>query len=452
MKGYRVVFPIALVVLLVASWYTMISKNSGKEDKLNQYLSEARRWAAEGVPKKALDGYQKALKLRDDPDIYVEVSEFFKTQELTRENLEWCTKFYKNFPKNAKAYDCMLEAYVYEQDYEKCFDVIETAKKRQIQSEYIDSVIESLKYVYKVQRASYDNPSVFTNGLCPVYDQGYWGYMDRFGNMIEPCKYLMAYPFSNEGYASVVTQNQEAYFIDKNGEKAFHPDGFESLGMMVGGVFNAKITDNSYVYMKEKISSGDEVSKDSADVNSNYQKLSDEYEYASVMNGAAAVMKGGSWQVIGSDFQTIIDGLVDVKLDEREIACLNDRLFVAKTKDQYIMIDYKGNQIGNSVFEDAMVFAGEGPTAVKVDGKWRFVNKDGSFISDKTYDGARPFCNGLAAVCVDGKWGFVDENEEVVIEPQFMETKEFSDKGSCFVKTDENKWQLLTIYRLNREG
>lgn len=451
MKGYRVLLPIALIAMMIGSWYMIISKNTGKEDKYNQYLSEARRWAAEGVPKKTLEGYEKVLAIRDDPDVYVEVSEFFKKQAMPKDNLKWCTNFYKKFPKEPKAYDCMLEAYVNEQDYEKCYDVIETAQKRQIQTDYIDSVTESLKYVYNVQRASYDYPTVYTNGVCPVFDRGYWGYMDRYGNMVVPCMFEEANPFSNEGYASVVSQNKESYFIDMEGETAFHPVGFESLGMMVGGVFNAKIADGRYVYMREKISSGDDVSEDYSDPAGNYEQLSEEYEYASVMNGVAAVKKNGTWQIIGYDFKTIMDGLQDIKLDERQIACLNERLFVAKSEGQYIMVDDKGNQIGSSTFEDAMVFASEDPTAVKVDGKWRFINKDGNYISDKTYDGARPFSNGLAAVCIDGKWGFVDTSETVVIEPEFLETKNFSDKGSCFVRLDSEKWRLLTIYRLNRE-
>ena len=58
--------------------------------------------------------------------------------------------------------------------------------------------------------------------------------------------------------------------------------------------------------------------------------------------------------------------------------------------------------------------------------------------------------NGLAAVCIDGKWGFVDTDENIVIEPQFSGAKDFNEKGSCFVCVG-NKWQLLKLYRLNRE-
>ena len=180
--------------------------------------------------------------------------------------------------------------------------------------------------------------------------------------------------------------------------------------------------------------------------------VSEEYEYASTFNnGVAAVKKSGKWQIINSDFKVITEGYLDVVVDEKQIAFRNDRLFVSNEDGKYIMIDKDGRQIGKLTFENARVFAGEGATAVCIGGQWSFINKDGQLISDKKYDEARGFSSGLAAVCLNEKWGFVDENEAIVIEPQFFGAKDFNEKGSCFVKTGD-KWQLLKLYRLNREG
>ncbi len=81
--------------------------------------------------------------------------------------------------------------------------------------------------------------------------------------------------------------------------------------------------------------------------------------------------------------------------------------------------------------------------------KWFFIDKDGKAISDKTYEDARAFSNGLAAVKQKGKWGFVDKDENIVIEPKFSDAKDFNAKGSCFIK-EGDIWQLLKLYRLNR--
>ena len=114
------------------------------------------------------------------------------------------------------------------------------------------------------------------------------------------------------------------------------------------------------------------------------------------------------------------------------------------------MIDSSGNKIGSDVYEDAKLFADNTYTAVKKNGKWFYINNNGEKIFDKTYEDARPFSNGLAAVMTGGKWGFVDEKENIVIKPEFFGAKDFNDKGSCFVQTGD-KWQLLKLYRLNRE-
>ena len=82
--------------------------------------------------------------------------------------------------------------------------------------------------------------------------------------------------------------------------------------------------------------------------------------------------------------------------------------------------------------------------------KRQFIDKDAKRLSDKTYEEARSYSNGLAAVKISGKWGFVDTDENVVIEQQFFGAKDFSEKGSCFIQTGD-KWQLLKLYRLNRE-
>jgi len=48
-----------------------------------------------------------------------------------------------------------------------------------------------------------------------------------------------------------------------------------------------------------------------------------------------------------------------------------------------------------------------------------FVEANGRFKINPTFDDALPFSDGLAAVQIGGKWGFVDASGRVVIKPQF---------------------------------
>lgn len=50
----------------------------------------------------------------------------------------------------------------------------------------------------------------------------------------------------------------------------------------------------------------------------------------------------------------------------------------------------------------------EGKAAVKANGFWGFIDKEGHAIGELVYDEVRDFHEGMAAVCMDGKWGYVD--------------------------------------------
>lgn len=54
----------------------------------------------------------------------------------------------------------------------------------------------------------------FSEGKMPVKGAGGWGYLDTDGNMVIPCQFQMAYPFS-EGFASVKIDNK-TYYVNRN--------------------------------------------------------------------------------------------------------------------------------------------------------------------------------------------------------------------------------------------
>lgn len=444
MKNYRKIIPIVLVVLMAVSWY-MIASNSAKiESTYNNYLSEARKWANQDISKYAIENYNAALKIKDTPEVRVEVSEFYKRLEKYNDNLAWCKDFFEKFPTDSRSYDCLLEAYFKDKNYKSCYDVLETATKRNIKSEYIDEISNTIKYEFSIDFNSYSGVGIYSNNFCAVQSKDLWGFVDRYGNKRISGNYVSTGAFTQSGFASVVNTQGETYFIDKTGAKVITvAEKYESFGLLVGGMFPAKKTDGKYVYLAENKSN---------DTTALFKSVSDEYEYASTFNnGVAVVKKSGKWQIIDSNFKVLSDGYLDIKLDEKQIAYRNDRLFVSKEEGKYIMVDKSGKQIGKMVFEDAVVFASDASTSVCIDGKWSFINNKGELISEKKYDAARSFSSGLAAVCINGKWGFIDTNENVVIEQQFFDAKDFNEKGSCFVKTGD-KWQLLKLYRLNREG
>ena len=72
---------------------------------------------------------------------------------------------------------------------------------------------------------------------------------------------------------------------------------------------------------------------------------------------------------------------------------------------------------------------GQGPLyPIERDGKWGYMDRQGSPVIEPTFARAFPFYNGLAAVLVNGKVGFVDEHGALRIRAQFDEAGEFSGK------------------------
>lgn len=182
----------------------------------------------------------------------------------------------------------------------------------------------------------------------------------------------------------------------------------------------------------------------------NFKKIVGNYEYASAINGdIAAVKEGSKWKLIDAKGKVRgKDSYESVILDDKGIAFRNDRAFVEKA-DGYYLVDDKGKKIGKQKYEDARLFLeADGYAAVKVDGKWGFVDKTGKMVIEPQFADAHSFANGYAAIKKNGKWGFIDENGEIVIRAQFEDARDFNDKGNVFVK-DGTQWRLLELLRNN---
>lgn len=436
MKNYRLLVPIVLIALLLVSWYTLATRSMELNSRYDNYLTEARRYAGNTVTKKALESYRSALEIDSTVDVYAEVAEYLKQNGVKDEYLVWCKEFLEAYPTEVKAYEYILDSYVLQKDYESCYDILTVAEKRQVKSEKMEAINNSIAYYYKLDFNSYDDVSVFSNNYCAVKRKESWGFVDRFGETRVSCKLKAAGAYTKSDMAPVVDSQGTAYFIDKNGDKMLVSNQiYQRYGLLIDGIIAAQQTNGKYVY-----------------VDQDFNVLHGEYDYATTMNyNVAAVQSGDTWKIIDNNGKELITTpYADVIRDEKDIVYRNERLFVSLGSG-YIMIDSAGNQIGTQTFEDAKLFADTTYAAVKIDGSWCFIDRDGNLKSENRYEDARSYLNGMAAVKVSGKWGFVDENEELKIAAEFNDARDFNEKGSCFVKTGE-KWQLLKLYRLNRKG
>ncbi len=436
MASRKYLYPLLIVVLMVLSWYMLLSDTAKSGAEFDAYLQEARHYAEIGVTKYARDNYDKALELKDDPDIYVEVAEYYREHESGRAYLQWCRSFFEHFPEDPRAYDCLLRAYHTAEDYSSCFDVLETAGRRGVSSAYMEGVAAELAYAFELDYNTFSAVSVFGGGCCAVEADGKWGFVNQFGDNVVSCKYQAAGTYSTAGVAPVVSEQNGPFFIDGSGARIMATnEPYRSFGMFIDERIPAEDETGRYHYLDHF-----------------FEPVFGDYLFAGAFNGGlAAAQAADGWHVVRPDGSEPFGAVYkDVVLDEKGIAFRNGRAFVSGADGAYMMIDDTGAQVGSLTFSDALPFFGPGAAAVELNGKWQFVRADGSLVEGSAYEAARSFSNGLAAVCVDGLWGFIDETMQMVIEPQFQDAMYFNEKGSCFVYTGRG-WQLLQLYRLNRK-
>lgn len=434
MKNYRLLAPILLIALFALGVYMCGSSNVKTRNRYNQYIEDARAYAEQKIEIYALENYQNALNMQPSLALYREVAEFYRDiMENRGKAAEWGEVMLTQYPKLPEPYEFQMDIYLRNEDYAAFFDLYHTMVNRHISSEAAESLYKSVEYVY-YEQGEYDEASIFSNNLAPVRRNENWGYCNSKGKKKIGTVYTYAGAFS-DGMAPVIDAAGEAYFIDNNGNKVMSvevEENIQKLGVMSSAeiytVFNGKEW-NYYKKSGELLMGGFS-------------------EAANFANGVTAAKTGSSWKIYDTSGNTMTDtAYPEVVMDEKQMVYRNERLFVG-TGSSYIMIDAQGGQIGTDTYEDVRIFYENTYAAVRKDGKWGFIDKDGSWFIEPEYEDARSFLNGYAAVKLDGKWGFINMEKELCIHCAFTEAKDFTQNGTALICRNQT-WSVLLLYKNN---
>lgn len=215
--------------------------------------------------------------------------------------------------------------------------------------------------------------------LWPVQQNKKWGYIDKTGKLIIPCKFGFAQNFS-EGLAAVEIDGKCGY-IDETGNLVIPPQ------FHWGHPFSEGL---ALVTVRELDEKGD--------VKSNQVGYIDR-------SGRMVIQPQGverdKW---ASHFS---EGLACVVIDGK-----------------YGFIDKTGRQVIPPQYEEAQLFY-EGLAAVSIGNKYGFIDRSGKLIIPPLGESGGSFFEGLAHISVKGKLGYIDKTGRMVIQ-----TKDFAELGS----------------------
>lgn len=432
MKNYRKLMPVVLILLFVLGIYMMWDSNLSVETEYNNNLRLAREYAEQDIPMLARQHYLKALDIRSSVELYLEIGQYYLNSEQNGYALAWADRFTQDYPKETKAYEYAIDTAVKLRDIIGAFKYYDVVKNKQLSNEKIEEIISTIEYEYRMSR-SYHEVGAFCGNFCQIKEGSVWGYADNLAQEVISPKYLYAGPFvSNK--AAVVDLDGDAYYIDTNGnvlERIKIEESIQKLGLMDGTVYSIYNGEVWNVYDKEK------------------GFLFGGFTESSVISGGIFVaQKDGKWNLYNTSGEAKMSESYDaILMDDRGVAYRNDRLMV-KAGDVYKMIDINGQQIGTETYEDAKAFNDNTYVAVKKNGKWGFVDKEGAWVIEPQYDDARSFSNGLAAVCMDEKWGFVNTKKKIAIDYQYSGAKDFNSNGVVFVEI-YGEWNALILFQKN---
>lgn len=435
MKNYRILVAICLPAFMLLSVYMMFSNAKEKENMLRELQLTAEQYSEDGLHEKAAGIYSEMIEMKNDIQFYLCAIEMYYDAEKNQQCFAWAELTKEEFPDRPEGYEWLVRLYLDDNYIGGAYEVIDEFNGRKLQSPQMDDYIARLSTSYFTDYTSCTNVSSFSGGFIGIEKKGLWGIGKENGKVfVDP-------GYSRVGYCCNSTIPVQAtdgtwYFMDAEGElfiniSANIPGKIIDVGLYNNELFPINV-DGEYSYYTI-----------------DFQKKYSGYDYAgSYSGGVAAVMKDGKWSLLDTEGEIVSQMQFDsIALDERGVCCVKG-IIIAKTGELYHIYDSTGNLRSETGFKDAKCAGQDGIIPIKVDGLWGFARDNGEIVIEPQYLDAKSFSNGVAAVKNTLSWGYIDIDNQVVIDFQYSECTSFSGTGSAFAKAGD-EWSILRFYRTN---
>lgn len=403
-KNNKVLYPVILVLLLVVSFVVRYQNLEQKDTEYREMLQKARTDAQDGLVDKALDYYDKALVIRDTPEIRIERAQVLIDDERSTEAVSYIEQCRSSDADEGKYYSFLFNEYKAEEKYEEFYKLYLRAKRAGVLNDEMKALEKSVQYKYYFGDGIYEDVGEFRGEHCAVESNGMWGYVDYSGETTIDPIYLSAGAFCSSK-APIQTEKGQWFYIDAEGTRIDKTTEEDSAKYVWSGVQVLKDDDGYY------LADGD----------------GKEYQ----------------WENPDDTLPSRYDA---VATDMYGMSLFNDRVFL-HYDGSYHLVTSKGEIIDTEAILDAKPFQDEdGLAAVMIGDAWGFMDKDGNVVIAPQYEDAKSSCSGLAGVMMNNKWGYVTVDGDMAIEPIFDDIRDMSPKTTAFVY-QANMWRILKFYK-----
>ena len=249
----------------------------------------------------------------------------------------------------------------------------------------------------------------FKNGFAIVVTNKKYGFIDKKGRNVIPCKYDYAHDFSN-GFA-LVKQGEKYGYIDSTG-KEITPMKYDFGHDFLNGRAVVKL-DDGWGGLGGKWGFIDEHGKEIIPVVCDYvSEFSEE---------VTTIQDNDQWFIVDK-----MNNRKPISHITMGTSGFHDGLASIEQMGKRGCIDKQGNIVIKPKY-DMVYYFEDGLALVELNDKYGFINRKGQEVIPLLYEGYPHFSDGLAAVSINDLYGFIDKTGKVVIPLQYKDVYSFYD-------------------------
>lgn len=437
MKKIRNVLSVFLIVCIALGFARIVFSVASESSESKKLVELADSYVEKKLYQKAINAYTEALDVSEDENVRKKLIKAYvmSYKDGTSSNSDITnalTVMVEKYPKELGYKEVLLKHYYNTHSYTEAYKFYKQLKRQGYESDTITDLGNKILYIYNNKGLTYFEYVRSITGVYVVREgDNEWNEVLPDGEELyaEPFYYIS--PNNVSSWTVHVSTEKGTRLKDTNGIVEAHiTQKFLSSKAYGDGFLPVLNSQGDWQY----IDCYADVTK-----NNKYEDVS------SFTNGIAAVKSADKWSLIDTKFKNISS----VKFDDIKLfqggEYVNNDIMVASVGGKYGLYNAKAEVIVEPKYKDIDVYYGDLIAFCDGNNKWGFMDSSGNIVIKPNYVKAKSFSNGLAAVFNGEKWGFINRDGEVVIDYNFLEADYFTSAGTCMVNTYGGSYHLIEL-------